>query len=283
MKIENFYDKETATFTYIVIDEESGNCAIIDPVMDFDIFSGKISYNSCQKIIDFVQQNSLTVQWILETHVHADHLTGSAYLKEKLGGKIAIGAKILDVLYYWVGVFNNAENTALDGSQFDHLFQDNEIFTIGNLQVKVMHTPGHTPACICYLVEDAIFVGDTIFSPKIGTARTDFKGGSAATLYDSIQKILQLPKTTKIFLGHDYPENNFEPTFCVTVGEQKLNNVLINDKISKETYVENRNKRDIGKAVPKLLYPALQVNLRAGKFGKAEKNGKNYIKIPVSE
>lgn len=221
------------------------------------------------------------MEWILETHVHADHLTGASYLKEKLGGRIAIGAKILNVLDYWVPVFNISDDTPIDGSQFDYLFQDEEIFTIGNLKVKVMHTPGHTPACSCYLIEDSIFSGDTIFSPKMGTARTDFPGGSAEILYDSIKRILSLPESTKIFLGHDYPETGFEPNFCVTVGEQKLNNILINDKISKENYVETRNKRDIGKAVPKLLYPSLQINLRAGKFGKTEQNGKNYIKIPI--
>jgi len=282
MKIQHFYDKDTATFTYIVVDEATNKCAIIDSVLDFDISSGKFSYNSCQKVIDYVQENSLKVEWILETHAHADHITGSSYLKEKLGGKIAIGAKIIDVLQYWVPVFNSFDDTPLDGSQFDHLFQDEEEFAIGSLKVKVMHTPGHTPACSCYLIEDSIFVGDTIFSPKLGTARTDFPGGSAEMLYDSVRKILSLPQNTKIFLGHDYPENGSEPTFCITVAEQKLNNILINDNISKENYVETRNKRDAGKAVPRLLYPSIQVNLRAGKIGNRESNGKNYIKIPIS-
>lgn len=282
MKIQHFYDKDTATFTYVVSDEGSRKCAIIDSVKDFDFSSGKISYNSAQKIIDYVKANNLEVEWILETHVHADHFTASSYLKEKLGGKIAIGEKITEVLEYWVPVFNMSKDTPLNGSQFDHLFGDGEIFKIGSLEVKVIHTPGHTPACVSYVIDDSVFVGDTIFSPKLGTARTDFPGGSAATLFDSIQKIYALGDQTKIFIGHDYPENGAEPCFMCTVVEEKQGNILVNQKVSKAEYVENRNKRDLGKAVPRLLLPSLQINLRAGKFGDAESNGKHYIKIPLS-
>jgi glyoxylase-like metal-dependent hydrolase (beta-lactamase superfamily II) len=282
MKIQHFYDSITATFTYIVSDEKTNKCAIIDSVMDFDFSAGKISYESCQKIIDFVKENDLEVEWILETHAHADHLTGSSYLQEKLGGKIAIGEKITEVLKYWVPVFNTANDTALDGSQFDHLFKDGEKFKIGELEVKVIHTPGHTPACVTYLIEDCAFVGDTIFTPKMGTARTDFPGGSAATLFDSIKKLYALGDDIRIFFGHDYPENGAEPRFVCSVGEQKRDNILVNEKITKEQYVETRTKRDVGKAVPKLLLPSIQVNLRTGKLGEIESNSKQYIKIPLS-
>ncbi|MBU6140609.1 MAG: MBL fold metallo-hydrolase [Proteobacteria bacterium] len=282
MKIQNFYDKDTATFTYVVSDEKSVKCAIIDPVLDFDFSAAKISHGSSDKIIDYVKANNLEVEWILETHVHADHLTGSSYLKEKLGGKIGIAEKITDVLKYWVPVFNTAKDTPLDGSQFDHLFADGEKFKIGSLEVRVMHTPGHTPACAAYLIEDAAFVGDTIFTPKMGTARTDFPGGSAAILFDSIQKIYALGDEVRIFIGHDYPENGAEPRFMCSVAEQKQSNILVNSKISKAEYVETRNKRDVGKTVPRLLLPSLQINLRAGKFGESESNGKQYVKLPLS-
>lgn len=282
MKIQHFYDKDTATFTYVVSDKESNKCAIIDPVMDFDFFSGKISYVSAQKIIDYIKANNLEVEWILETHAHADHLTAASYLKENLGGKIAIGEKITEVLKYWVPVFNTTKDTPLDGSQFDHLFVDNEEFAIGSLKVKVIHTPGHTPACASYIIEDAVFVGDTIFTPKMGTARTDFPGGSAATLFDSIQKIYALGDEMRIFIGHDYPQDGDEPRFMCSVGEKKQSNILVNQKISKDEYVIIRNKRDLGKLVPKLLLPSIQVNLRAGRFGDAQANGKKYIQIPLS-
>ena len=283
MKIENFYDPNTATFTHIVICEESKKCAVIDSVMDYDIFSGKISYSSAQKIIAYIKENNLTLEWILETHVHADHLTGASYLKENLGGKIAIGSEIKKVLQHWVPFFNIAKDTPIDGSQFDHLFVDGEKFFIGNLEVIVMHTPGHTPACACYLIGSNIFVGDTIFLPAMGTARTDFPGGSARQLYGSIQKILSLPNETKIFVGHDYPAEGKQPQAFCSVLEQKQSNILVNEKISEEQYVETRNKRDVGKAVPKLIMPSLQVNLRAGKFGEAEDNGAFYLKMPVSQ
>lgn len=282
MKIQHFYDKDTATFTYVVSDQSSGKCAVIDPVVDFDFSAGKISYISAQKIIDYVRENNFEVEWILETHAHADHLTAASYLKEKLGGKIAIGEKITEVLKYWVPVFNLAKDTPLNGSQFDHLFYDGEKFQIGSLEVKVIHTPGHTPACSSYVIGDAVFVGDTIFTPKMGTARTDFPGGSASILFDSIQKLYALGDEMKIFIGHDYPENGAEPRFMCTVAEQKRENILVNQEISKEQYVEIRNKRDFGKPVPKLLLPSIQINLRAGKLGEAEDNGKKYLKIPLS-
>lgn len=283
MKIQHFYDIDTATFTYVVSCETTKNCAIIDSVMGYDIFSGKTSTIPADKIINYVKENNLSVEWILETHAHADHLTASSFLKEKLGGKIAIGENIKEVIKFWAPIFNTTKDTPLDGSQFDHLFFDSEKFSIGNLEVKVIHTPGHTPACVSYLIGDCIFVGDTIFTPKMGTARTDFPGGSAKTLYHSIQKLLSLPNKTKIFIGHDYPESGKEPQFVCTVLEQKQHNILINETVSEEQYIEVRNKRDTGKAVPKLLLPSIQVNIRAGKFGSAEDNGVRYIKVPLDK
>lgn len=283
MKIQHFYDQETATFTYVASDEKTKKCAIIDSVMGFDIHSGRTSTAPADLVVDYVVKNSLQVEWILETHIHADHITAADYLKKKLGGKIAIGEKITEVLKFWVPIFNSEDDTPLDASQFDHLFFDGEEFQIGELKVKVIHTPGHTPACSCYLIEDAIFVGDTIFTPRMGTARTDFPGGSAQNLYRSIQKILALPNETRIFVGHDYPEKDAAPQFLVTVAEQKQNNILVNEKVSEAEYVEVRNKRDVGKAVPKLLLPSIQANLRLGEFGTPEENGVQYIKIPVNK
>ena len=283
MKIQHFFDKDTATFTYIVSDVATDKCAIIDPVLDYDMFSGKTSTISADKVIDYVKSNNLTVKWILETHAHADHLTGANYLKEKLGGKIGIGEHIKEVLKFWVPLFNTANDTPLDASQFDHLFRDEEIFNIGSLQVKVLYTPGHTPACVSYLIEDVVFVGDTIFMPYVGTARTDFPGGSAETLYRSIQKILSLPESTRIFTCHDYPPQNQQEGYLSTIAEQKANNIMVHSGVGEQEYVAARNAKDKGKAVPRLLLPSIQVNLRAGNLGKPEENGIQYIKIPLNK
>ena len=281
MKIQHFYDKETATFTYIVSDEKTQKCAIIDAVLDFDISSGRTSTINAYLIIDSVKTQNLQVEWILETHIHADHLTASQYLKEKLGGKIAIGEKISEVIKFWTPIFNSKNDT--DIKKFDKLFNDNEKFFIGTIEVKVIHTPGHTPACVTYLIEDCAFVGDLIFTPQNGTGRTDFPGGSAKNSYDSIQKLLKLPDETRIFVGHDYPSEGQQPQYFCTVLEQKNSNILINEKISEENYISERNQRDIGKKVPKLLLPALQFNMRAGSFGESENNSTFYIKIPINK
>lgn len=281
MKIQHFYDKETATFTYIVSDEKTQKCAIIDTVLDFDISSGRTSTINADLIIDSVKTQNLQVEWILETHIHADHLTASQYLKEKLGGKIAIGEKISEVIKFWTPIFNSKNDT--DIKKFDKLFNDNEKFFIGSIEVKVIHTPGHTPACVTYLIEDCAFVGDVIFTPKMGTGRTDFPGGSAKNSYDSIQKLLKLPDKTRIFVGHDYPSEGQQPQYFCTVLEQKNSNILINEKISEENYISERNQRDIGKKVPKLLLPALQFNMHAGSFGEPENNSTFYIKIPINK
>lgn len=282
MKIEHFFDKDTATFTYVVSDPKTSKCAIIDSVLDYDMNAGKTTTVSADKVIAHVRENNLTVEWILETHAHADHLTASHYLREKLGGKIGIGEHIKEVLKFWVPLFNTAHDTSLDGSQFDHLFNDGEVFSIGTIEVKVMHTPGHTPACLTYLIEDAAFVGDTIFMPYVGTARTDFPGGSAKTLYQSIQKLLALPEATRIFTCHDYPPEGQSEGFLSTVADQKSKNSMVHDGVSEAEYVAARNTKDKGKAVPRLLLPSIQVNLRAGDLGKAENNGVQYIKIPLN-
>lgn len=283
MQIQHFFDTDTATFTYVVSDPSTQKCVIIDPVLDYDMFAGNTSTTSSDKVIAYVKEQGLSVEWILETHAHADHLTGSHYLKEKLGGKIGIGEHIKDVLKFWVPLFNTAHDTPLDGSQFDHLFQDGEVFTIGSIEVKIMHTPGHTPACVTYLMGDAAFVGDTIFMPYVGTARTDFPGGSAATLYQSIQKLLSLPETTKTYTCHDYPPQGTPEGYVSTVADQKAKNSMVHDGVSEAEYVAARNAKDKGKAVPRLLLPSIQVNLRAGDLGEAEANGVQYIKIPLNK
>lgn len=283
LNIQTFFDQDTATFTHIVHEVESKKAAIIDSVLNYDQYSGRKTTSSCDLVIQYIHQHALSVEWILDTHIHADHITGSHFLKEKLGGKIGIGAKIKDVLDIWVPIFNTEHDTPYDGSQFDHLFENEEIIKLGSTKIKVIYTPGHTPACASYLIEDVIFVGDTLFMPDIGTARTDFPGGSAETLYESVQKILSLPDETKIFMCHDYPPENREVTFLSTVKDQKEKNILIHQGISKEHYVRIRNERDHGKAVPKLLLPSIQANMRAGTFGSPEKNETQYIKIPVDK
>jgi glyoxylase-like metal-dependent hydrolase (beta-lactamase superfamily II) len=282
MKIEHFFDKDTATFTYVVNDPKTSKCAIIDSVLDFDMNAGKTTTVSADKVIAYVKEQGLNVEWILETHIHADHLSASHYLKEKLGGKIGIGEHIKQVLTFWVPLFNNAHDTPLDGSQFDRLFKDGETFTLGSIDVKVMHTPGHTPACLTYLMEDAAFVGDTIFMPYVGTARTDFPGGNAKTLYHSIQKLLSLAENTRIFTCHDYPPQGQSEHYVSTVAEQKAKNSMVHDGVSEAEYVAARNAKDVGKAVPRLLLPSIQVNLRAGDLGDPENNSIKYIKIPLN-
>lgn len=283
MRIEHFFDNDTSTFTYVVSDEKTKQCAIIDSVLDYDMHAGKTSTVSADKVIAYVKEQELSVEWILETHAHADHLTASHYLKEKLGGKIAIGEHIKEVLKFWVPLFNTAHDTPLDGSQFDHLFKDGETFSIGSIEVKVMHTPGHTPACSSYVMGDAVFVGDTIFMPYVGTARTDFPGGSAKTLYQSIQKLFALPENTRIFTCHDYPPQGQSEKYVSTVADQKSKNSMVHDGVSEAEYIAARNAKDVGKAVPRLLLPSIQVNLRAGDFGKPENNGVQYIKIPLNK
>lgn len=283
MHIEPFFDKNTATFTYVVSDASTKRCAVIDSVLDYEAESGRTSTESADKIIAYINKEQLNLEWILETHIHADHLTAAHYLKQHLGGQIGIGDKITDVLHYWVPVFNTYEDTPLDGQQFDCLFHDNDEISLGNLVIQVIHTPGHTPSCVSYFIKDALFVGDILFMPSIGTGRTDFPGGSAQTMHKSIQKIFSLPDNTRLFTGHDYPSEGQPPTCESTIGIQKRTNILAKDTITEKDYVDLRTKRDIGKAVPRLIIPSIQVNLRAGSLGKDEANGISYLKIPINK
>lgn len=275
MKCEFFYDaNRTKTITAVVFDSSTASCAVIDSVLDYDQSSGKTYTESADKVLKFIQSNNLKLDWILETHIHADHLTASYYLKEKLGGKTGIGKNIIKVLKYWKPVFEDEEMRE-DGSAFDKLFEDGEEFMLGNLKVKTIHTPGHTPACVVYHIEDHLFVGDTIFSPSVGTARTDFPGGSSQDLYNSIQKLFKLPDTTKIVVGHDYPQDVTKPTIITTIAEQKKNNILLNATTNLEDFTAKREERQKKLGVPTLILPSLHVNLRAGQLPK-------FIKIPIN-
>ena len=282
MQVNIFHDNATATFTYVVVDESSKKCGIIDSVLDYDQFSATVSYTNADKIITFVKENQLETEWILETHVHADHITAAHYLQEQLGGKIAMGSGIKNVLEYWVPKFEIAADTPQDGSQYDVLFDEGDTFTIGNLPVTVWHTPGHTPACASYLIENSIFVGDTIFAPHLGTARCDFPGGSATQLFDTVKRFYTLADETIVYLGHDYPKAGDEPMAFTTIGESRQHNRQIQTGTELEEFVSKREARDNTLAVPKLLLPALQANMRNGQFGTPSDQGQQFIKIPVN-
>jgi glyoxylase-like metal-dependent hydrolase (beta-lactamase superfamily II) len=264
MEIQPFFDKETATITYVVSDKATKTCAIIDPVLNYDPVAARTSTASADQVVAFIKERGLKVEWILETHLHADHVTAAQYLKKTLGGKIAIGEQIRAALAHWVPIFNIAQDTPLDGSQFDKLWKDGETFSIGGIKAEAMSTPGHTPVCMSYRMGDAVFVGDTIFMPTIGTARADFPGGDAQILYRSIRKILALPDSTRLFMCHDYPLGGNAPAWETTVGEQKKHNIFINENISEADYVQKRRVRDSGLGEPRLLQPSLRANLRAG-------------------
>ncbi len=279
INIKTFFAQNSGAFTHVVSDVSTGQTAIIDSVLDYDPCLGRTDTKSADELIDYVKAQRLSIEWILETHTHVDHITAAHYLKERLGGKIGIGEKIKDLITFWVPIFNTARDTTLHG--FDHLFKDGEVLKLGRSEIHVWYTPGHTPACISYLIDDVIFVGDTLLMPDIGTGRTDFPGGEASALYDSIQKILSLPDDTRIFICHDYPPQGRDIRWACTVKEQKEKNVLVQMGVTKETYVKTRNQMDDGKLPPKLMLPAIQTNLRAGSLGAPEENGVRYIKIPV--
>ena len=279
--VSAFFDEATFTVTYVVSDPATGRAAVIDPVLDFDPASGRTSTTSADKVIAHVNDNDLGVDWIFETHVHADHLSGAPYIREKLGGKAAIGKDVTAVQATFKGVFN-LKDLATDGSQFEHLFGDADTFAIGDIEGRVIATPGHTPACITYVIGDAAFVGDTLFMPDFGSARTDFPGGSAPLLYESIQKILALPDDTRLFMCHDYKApGRDEFAWETSVAEQKANNIHINEKVSRDEFVEMREGRDSQLGMPKLILPSLQVNLRAGELPDPEDNDVRYLKIPL--
>jgi len=279
--IQAFFDEPTNTVTYLVADPVTKQAAIIDPVLDYDHRSGKVDLASANAVLQAAAAEGLTVTWILETHAHADHLTSAPYLKERTGARTGIGEHIRDVQRIFRPVFNLKDVTG-DGSEFDHLFADGERFHIGSLEVEVMHTPGHTPACVSYRIGDAVFVGDTLFMPDYGTARADFPGGDAATLYRSIQKLLSLPASTRLFLCHDYKgpgRDRFE--WETSVQEQRERNVHVGGAISEAEFVAMRRKRDATLAAPTLLLPSIQVNVRAGRLPAAESNGVRFLKIPL--
>ena len=281
--IIGFFDESTNTVTFVVKDPESASCAIVDSVLDFDYSSGRTDTKSADRVADHIRANGLNVEWILETHVHADHLSAAPYLQQKLGGKIGIGEKIKLVQDTFGKVFNEGTEFQRDGSQFDRLFTDGDGFMIGGLSGHVMHTPGHTPACMTYVVGDAAFVGDTLFMPDFGTARCDFPGGSASDLYHSIQRILALPDMTRIFVCHDYKApGRDEFAWETTVAEEKTRNVHIGGGKSADEFVAMRQARDATLAMPRLIIPSLQVNMRAGQMPKPDDAGKTFLKVPVN-
>ncbi|MGR3511844.1 MAG: MBL fold metallo-hydrolase [Paracoccaceae bacterium] len=279
-----FFDPSTHTVSYIVKDPHGAGAAIIDSVLDFDYASGNTDTASADRIIDYTQQLGLRIDWILETHVHADHLSAAPYLQEHVGGKIGIGTEICTVQDTFGKVFNEGTAFQRDGSQFDALFKEGDTFQIGQMRGDVMHTPGHTPACLTYVIGDAAFVGDTLFMPDFGTARCDFPGGSAATLYDSVQKILALPDETRIFVGHDYlPEGRESFAWETTVAEQKAANIHIGGDATRESFVEMREARDATLAMPRLIIPSLQINMRAGHMPEPDSDGDIYLKVPLNK
>ena len=282
LHIKGFFDDQTSTISYVVHDNIEKKCAVIDSVLDFDYSSGNIDYVNADKIISYVDQNKLNVEWLIETHVHADHLSASPYIQKKLGGKIGISEKISDIQNIFGKTFNAGTEFQRDGSQFDKLFKDNDEYKIGNINCKVINTPGHTPACTAHVIGNSIFVGDTLFMPDLGSARADFPGGDARQLYRSIQKILSYPDETRIFVCHDYPPSSREVKWSTTVGEQKENNVHVKTSILEDEFVKIREARDKTLNMPKLIIPSIQVNMRAGNLPPPEDNGSVYIKVPIN-
>ena len=280
--VHGIFDPATWTVTYVVYDAPGSACAIIDSVLDYDPKSGRTRHTSADKVIEFVHANRLTVEWILETHAHADHLSAAPYLKEQLGGKIGIGAKITTVQKVFAGIFNLEPEFKQDGTQFDHLFAEDEVIRIGELSGRALFVPGHTPACVAYQFGDAVFVGDTMFMPDVGSARCDFPGGDARMLYASSKKILSLPPETRLYMCHDYPPTNRPIQFETTVAEQRAKNIHLHDGVTQEQFVEIRTKRDATLEMPVLILPAVQINIRAGNFPPPESNGKSYVKIPLN-
>lgn len=281
--VEAFFDPATYTYSYIVSDAATGQCALIDSVLDYDPASGRTAYRSASRLIDYVREHGLTVQWILETHVHADHLSAAPYLRQQLGGQLGIGEQITVVQNTFGKLFNAGPDFPTDGSQFDRLFHDGEEFQVGSLPAQAIHTPGHTPACMTYLIGDAAFVGDTLFMPDYGTARCDFPGGDAHALYRSIHvKLFQLPDETRVFLCHDYKApGRDEFHYQTTIGAERAGNVHINADISEENFVAMRHDRDATLGMPTLILPSVQINMRAGNLPPAEDNGTRYLKIPL--
>ena len=284
MNVHEFFHEDTYTYSYVVCDPATKKAAIIDSVLDYDAAAGRTTTESVDQLIAYIREQSLEVEWLLETHIHADHLSAAPYLKENVGGRIAIGEYITTVQDVFGDLFNAESGFLRDGSQFDQIFKDGESFNIGELNARVIHTPGHTTACLSYVIEDAVFVGDTLFMPDYGTARCDFPGGDAATLYRSIQKLFELPDETVVYLCHDYKAEGrdyFE--FKTTIKQQREHNIHVGGGISEEDFVKMRTARDATLGMPKLILPSVQLNMRAGEFPPAEDNGTTYFKIPINK
>ena len=288
-QVQSFFDPATWTVSYVVFDHAGGHAAIVDPVLDYDPKSGRTGTASAERVVDFVRAQRLTVQWILETHAHADHLSAAPFLKRELGGRIAIGAGITGVQQVFKGIFHLEPDFCTDGSQFDLLLHDNERFDIGTLQATAMAVPGHTPACMAYAVgavgagdDAAVFVGDTLFMPDVGTARCDFPGGDAHVLYRSVRRLLALPPATRLFMCHDYPPAGRDPAWETTVAAQRAHNVHVHDGVGEDDFVAMRHSRDATLDMPTLILPSVQVNIRAGELPPPEANGVRYLKIPLN-
>ncbi|RUO24050.1 MBL fold metallo-hydrolase [Aliidiomarina minuta] len=282
--VKAFLDEDSETFSYVVYDKPKGKGVVIDPVLDFDYKSGRTKTDSAQNIVNFVHEEGLTIEWILETHAHADHLSAAPYLCQQLNAKVGIGEHIKDVQKIFKETFNLEKEFLPNGAHFDRLFADGEEFKVGQLSFRVLHTPGHTPADLAYVVnEQALFVGDTMFLPDVGTARCDFPGGSSKTLYRSIKKLLAMPDDTKMYICHDYPPEGRSHEFLTTVARQRANNIHVRDEVSEAEFVAMRDARDATLEMPRLILPSIQVNIRAGKMPPVESNGKIYLKVPLNQ
>jgi glyoxylase-like metal-dependent hydrolase (beta-lactamase superfamily II) len=280
--VKAFFDEPTNTISYVVRDPDSNACAVIDSVMDIDYAAGRIAYDSADEIIDYIRSNGLKLEWLIETHVHADHLSGAPYIQGKLGGGIGIGENITVVQDTFGKIFNEGTEFQRDGSQSDRLFKDGDSYMIGNMKAHAMHTPGHTPACMTHVIGDAAFVGDTLFMPDGGSARADFPGGDARTLYHSIKRVLALPDGTRLFMCHDYGPNGRDIRWETTVAEQRAHNIHVKDGIGEDEFVRTREARDRTLAMPKLIIPSLQVNMKAGALPEPDASGKRFLKVPIN-
>jgi glyoxylase-like metal-dependent hydrolase (beta-lactamase superfamily II) len=284
VKVKAFLDEDSETFSYVLHHQDEKQAVVIDPVLDFDYKSGRTNTKGAQRIVDFVNSEGLHVAWVLETHAHADHLSAAPFVKEQVGGHIGIGEHIKDVQKIFKDVFDLEKEFLPNGHQFDHLFKDGETFNVGAMNFRVLHTPGHTPADLCYIVnEQMIFVGDTLFMPDVGTARCDFPGGSAATLFQSIKKILALPEATEIYICHDYPPAGRGHEYKTTVGAQRKHSKHVHDGVSEAEFVKMREERDASLEMPRLILPSIQVNIRAGHMPPADEKGKVYLKLPIDQ
>ena len=282
-KVKGFFDEATNTVSYVVQDPSSNACAIIDSVMDIDYAAGRISYQSADEIIKYVQDNGLKVEWLIETHAHADHLSAAPYIQGKLGGKLGIGENIRIVQDVFGKIFNEGTEFQRDGSQFDRLFKDGDTYTVGKMTAFAMLTPGHTPACMTHVIGDAAFVGDTLFMPDGGTARADFPGGDARVLYHSIKRVLELPDSMRLFMCHDYAPGGREIKWETTVAEERAANIHVREGVSEDEFVKMRTARDSSLELPKLIIPSIQVNIRAGQLPEPDESGKRYLKVPINE